>query len=300
MLRRAGINPASLADPEQLIPAAPVVGLLEDSARESGCEQFGLLLAETRSLASIGAVSLLLKHQHSAREVIEAIVEYQALMAEALDYSIEEIGDTIVLRADLVAGVAAPQASEFTMAMFCRAVGGVVSWRPERAHFIHQAPGSLDVHARIFQCPLVFASEFNGFVTSAEALDAPNPAAQPIMAEHARRYLEMLAPGSGGGSTAERVCRSLGALLPAGATLERVAENLGLHPRTLQRLLEQDGRDLRFLAQRGAAGPGCAASFGHRAKHHVGRPDARLCDSQLLQPLVPQGVRNVAGGLARR
>jgi AraC-like DNA-binding protein len=247
MLRRAGINLRSLADPEQLIPAAPVADLFEDSARESGCEQFGLLLAETRSLASIGAVGLLLKHQHSAREVIEAIVEYQGLMAEALDYSIEQVGDTIILRTGLVAGLAGPQASEFTMAMFCRTVGGVVSWRPESAHFIHQAPRSLDVHARIFQCPLVFGSEFNGFVTSAEALDTPNPAAQPIMAEHARRYLDMLAPDSVDGSTVARVCRSLGALLPAGATLERVAENLGLHPRALQRLLEQEGETFASL-----------------------------------------------------
>lgn len=248
MLRRAGIDLDTLSDSERLIPAAAVVNLLEDSARESDCAQFALLMAETRSLASIGALSLFLKHQRSAREVISALLEYQALLAEALHYSLEEIGDTVILRTDLVAGLGAPQASEFVMAMFCRGVAGIVSWRPESAHFTHEAPAKLNIHARVFKCPLLFGAEFNGFVTSAEALDTPNPAAHPDMAEHARRYLEMLVPNSEERSIALRARRSLDALLPSGnATLDRVAEDLGLHPRALQRLLEKHGSSFASL-----------------------------------------------------
>ena len=247
MLRRAGINPESLTDPEHPLPAEPVVKLFEDSARESGCDQFGLLLAESRSVESVGAVSLLLKHQGTVREVFGAIVEYQGLMAEALAYGIEEIGDTFIIRTELAAGLGGPQTTEFMMAMVRRIVGAIVDWSPESAHFIHEAPRLLDVHARIFQCPLAFGSDFNGLVSSASSLDKPNPAAQSILAGHARRYLAMLAPGSGGGSTGERVRRSLASLLPAGATLERVAENLGLHPRALQRLLEQEEQTFASL-----------------------------------------------------
>lgn len=248
MLKRAGISLDMLCDPERLIPAAPVINLLEDSARESGCAEFALLMAETRSLASIGPLSLFLKHQESAREVIAAIVEYQALLADALHYSVEQDSDTIVIRTDLVAGVGARQACEFVMAMFCRVVGAVVSWRPESAHFTHEASARLNIHARVFKCPLLFGAEFNGFVTSAEALDTLNPAAHSDMAEHARRYLEMLLPNLDERSIASRARRSLEALLPSGnATLERVAENLGLHPRALQRLLEKQGSSFGSL-----------------------------------------------------
>ena len=62
MLRTAGIDPASLADPDAQIPGRPVGNLLEESARESGCMGFGLLMAESRTLASLGAISLLLRH----------------------------------------------------------------------------------------------------------------------------------------------------------------------------------------------------------------------------------------------
>ena len=78
MLRRAKIDPAALADPDHLLASAPVTKLLEESARESGCLSFGLLMAEPRSMASVGALSLLLTHQPTARDVVEAVVRYQA------------------------------------------------------------------------------------------------------------------------------------------------------------------------------------------------------------------------------
>ncbi len=136
------------------------------------------------------------------------------------------------------------------MGMICRIISEVVCgrWRPESAHFVHPAPRDLSVHRRIFQCPLVFESEFNGFACSAASLDAPNPAAESVMARHAQRYLDMLVPDPADGSIAERARRSLYLLLPAGrGTLEQVADNLGVHPRTLQRLLDKEGRTFATL-----------------------------------------------------
>ncbi len=92
MLRRARIDPTVLAEPDHLLASTPVNMLLEESARESGCITFGLLMAEPRSLASVGAVGLLLKHQPTARDVIEAVVQYQGLMAEVVAIGIEDGG----------------------------------------------------------------------------------------------------------------------------------------------------------------------------------------------------------------
>jgi AraC-like DNA-binding protein len=101
---------------------------------------------------------------------------------------------------------------------------------------------------RVFQCPLVFDADFNGLVCSEASLDAPNPAAESVMARHAKRYLDMLAPDPADGSMSERARRSLYLLLPAGrASLAQVGANLGLHPRTLQRELEREGRSFAML-----------------------------------------------------
>ncbi|MET1109890.1 MAG: AraC family transcriptional regulator [Allosphingosinicella sp.] len=250
MLRRADIDPAELADPEHLLDAGRVSALLEASARASSCPVFGLLMAESRSVASVGAIGLLLKHQGTAREVIEAVVQYQSLLTQVIAISTEDMEGATVVRTELSAGIGGPQSTEYLMGLFCRIVSELTGgrWHPESAHFLHDPPADLAVHRRIFQCALVFRSDFNGFVCSTGSLDAPNPAADSIMARHARRYLDMLVPDPADGSITERARRCIYLLLPAGrATLEQVGANMGLSARTLQRSLEKEGRTFATL-----------------------------------------------------
>ena len=245
MLRRARINPAILTDPEDPVAANVIGKLLEASARESGCSAFGLLMAESRSVASVGAVGLLLKYQGTARDVVEAIIRYQALMGDALLLDMEDEGGTTIIRIDIETEVGGHQGLDLLMGIACRTISELVSgrWHPECAHFIYAAPDDLSVHRRVFQCPLDFESAFNGFVCPTAWLDAPNPDAESTMARHAQRYLDALIPAPAGGSVAARTRRSLYLLVPAGrATIEQVAENLGLHPRSLQRLLGKEGK----------------------------------------------------------
>ena len=250
MLRRAGIDPADLADPDRMIPRNASAKLLDDSAAASGCESFGLLMAECRPLSSLGALDLLLQHQGTARGIVEALIRYQGLLSAAHAIGIEEVGEISIIRTDFVGGIGSRQSLELLMGVVCRTISERVGgrWHPDTTHFIHAAPADLGVHRRIFQCPLVFQSEFNGLVCSTGSLDVPNPAAESVMARHAERYLDMLVPKPADGSVTERARRSIYLLLPAGrATLEQVGKNLGLHPRTLQRLLEKEGRTFATL-----------------------------------------------------
>jgi AraC-like DNA-binding protein len=250
MLRRAGIDPAALADPDLTISRRATAELLEDSARESGCESFGLLMAECRTLHDFGALSLLMMHQQSARGVVEALVDYQGLLSGAHAVALEERDGTAVIRTEFAGRIGSRQAIDLLMGTVCRAISEVVSgrWHPESAHFMRPAPPDLSIHRRIFQCELVFGAAFNGLVCASVALDAPNPAADSVMALHARRYLDMLAPNPADGSLGERAQRAIYLLLPAGrGTLEQVADNLGLHPRMLQRQLDKEGQNFAAL-----------------------------------------------------
>jgi AraC-like DNA-binding protein len=254
-LRRSRISPAILGDPDATLPANAVADLLEDCAEKSGCLSFGLLLAESRTLPTLGPVSLLLAHQGTARDVLQAMVDYQGLMNEVMSLDIEETGQggkdgLAIIRAGFIGGYDGRQAIELLMGILCRTVSEVVGgrWHPDLAYFRHSAPDDLGVHARVFQCPLLFDADFNGLVCSKAKLDAPNPAAESVMARHARRYLDMLVPEPADGSIGERARRSLYLLLPAGrATLEQVGANLGMHPRALQRHLEREGRTFATL-----------------------------------------------------
>jgi AraC-like DNA-binding protein len=243
LLREFGIDPVVLHDPEQPIPVATVARLLEESAARACCEQFGLLMAESRSLASIGPAALLLAHEPTAGDAIDALIRHQRMFGLALDLRKEDAGDVILVRAELHGTPVMRQGSELLVGLIYRCIDAVVGgrWKPEMVHFTHSAPADNRVHQRVFRCPIEFDSSFNGFTCDRAALSAENPVGDAELAHHAERFLQLLIPTAGTPSARERVLRALRLHLPEGrGSLEQVAHNLCMTPRTLQRLLERE------------------------------------------------------------
>lgn len=245
LLAHAGLSPSQLEDPNQRIPASAAINLLEESAQLSGCETFGLRMAELRQLSDFGEVSLLLSHQRTLRDALQVIVQYRHLINDSLAIHIEEAGKTVIIREEVITDqpVRSRQASELAVAVmhrFCAALLGA-HWHPISVNFTHEAPADLTVHRRIFGCKLEFGSEFNGIVCPAADLDAANPLANEAMARHARRYLDSLQT-EGEHSLVFDVRKSIYLLLPMGrATIEQIAQTQGMNVRTLQRRLEEGG-----------------------------------------------------------
>lgn len=283
MLRNAGINPADLSDPERIFPARAAANLLEASAREADCPHFALLLAERRKISTLGPISLLLQHEATLGDFLKAFVRYQSLVTEALAMSLEDLGDTVILHIGrkIELDYQSSQGIDLAMAAVAhanRAIGGS-AWRPESAHFTRPAPLQPGFYQRFFQCPLEFDSLFNGFVFAAAALRTPNPRAELNMRRYARAYLEQLRKPEKSAPLVERMRRSLHLRLPmGGATLDQVAEDIGMHPRTLQRLLEKEGltfatvlsearRELvrRYLPEKGQSVTAVAALVGYES-----------------------------------
>lgn len=78
-------------------------------------------------------------------------------------------------------------------------------------------------------------------------LDAPNPSADPALAQLAERYVRTL-PHGAAGSLLQDVQKAIYLLLPLGeASIGRVAGALGLNERTLQRRLAQEGGEFTRL-----------------------------------------------------
>lgn len=251
LLRQAGIARSWLATPDHQIPSESVVHLLEASARASGCEAFGLLMAESRQLSNFGAISLLIAHQRTLRDVLQTIIDYRHALNEALALYVEPAGRVTVVREEVVSRALQParQGIELAVAVLhnmCRSLSGA-EWRAQSVHFTHAAPADLQVHRRIFRCKPVFDSDFNGFVCLTTDLDRANPLADPVMADYAARFV---ADHSGARHAAldQEVRRAIYLLLPMGrATIVQVAEGLGLNVRTLQRRLDETGTSFKDL-----------------------------------------------------
>jgi AraC-like DNA-binding protein len=244
MLREFGIEPKLLDGGENRIPASAVSRLLVESARRSDCESFALLLAERREFSSIGPLSLLLRHESSFRTVVQRLITYQRVVSDILELDFAEVGDEAHILIAVSPEVTNRQSIELVMALTSGFLGGAMfgGWRPAEVHFRYPAPGDDSVHRRTFRAPLLFNRPFNGFVVAAATLDRKNAYADPGFVEHAQSYVDLLAQGLPVPSFADQVRASIGLLLPSGAaTLSRVARQLGVHPRALQRRLDSAG-----------------------------------------------------------
>lgn len=245
LLAQVGLSASLLDDPNQRIAVSSVVTLLEESARVSGCETFGLRMAELRQLSDFGEISLLLSHQRTLRDALQVIVQYRHLLNDALAIHIEEAGKTVIIREEVVTeqphhGRQSTELAIGVMLRLCAALLGA-HWHPVSANFTHAAPADLAIHRRIFGCKLVFGSEFNGIVCPATDLDTANPLANQAMARLAQRYLDTLQAG-GKLSLELEMRKTIYLLLPMGrATIEQVAQTQGMNVRTLQRRLEECG-----------------------------------------------------------
>ena len=243
MLHEAQIDPRSLADPEARLPATRVTELLENSARRSRSEHFGLLMAECRTFESIGPLALLIGHLGSTREAMEAAIAYKRLLNDIIDFDLDGAAPDCV-RVGLLPQFMSRQSIDLAMAITQISLSGASrqAWRPRVVHFQHAAPFDRRAYQRLFPMPAQFGSSFDGFEFAPGGLDLPWPSASAAMARNAERLIEMAQPRSGSEPTHDRVSRAIALLLPVGrATLEGVAHSLGCGPRALQRTLEKEG-----------------------------------------------------------
>lgn len=250
LLRRAGLSPSMIANPEQMLPARSVIRLLEDSAEAAGCSTFGLRMAERRELADFGLVSLLIAHQPTLGDALSVLGEYRNRINSTLVLRVEKFGDMVLLTEmfSLDPPMLSRQADDLAYAVLdkaCRSVLGT-GWQPISISVGYEPPplSERHVYQRLFSCPVQFGSEFGGILIRSADLDRLNPRSEPSLALHARKLVEaMVDPGVR--SITKEVEEAILLLMPSGrASIGAVADSLGLNARTLQRRLAAE--DARF------------------------------------------------------
>ena len=252
-MRRAGLSPRCLDDPETPISVGAVRGLLEASAKAAGVEDFGLRLARGRRLANLGPISIVLREEPTARQALDTLSRYLRLLNASLLTRIEDHGDVVVIREEfLIEGRASiRQSIEMAVGVMYRILGELLGtgWQPRRVCFSHRPPQDVGSHRALFGPNLEFNSSFNGIVCAARDLAARLPTADTGMAPYARRFLEQ-ALSQSRTNTTDAARQLVAALLPGGrCTADQVAQHLAMDRRTLHRHLNADGETFSSLMQ---------------------------------------------------
>ncbi|CAN7727149.1 AraC family transcriptional regulator [Paraburkholderia hospita] len=245
MLRVARLPAKVLDDPNMMISIDSVGWLLEESARLSGQEAFGLLLAETRRLANLGMLALLIREEPTLRAAMQSCVRYMRLHNAGVQLWFDDAGDMVLLHVGVniqghgVSRQAVEMATGIVLRTFRMLTGN--TFRPVRVSFTHERPASLEVHRRVLGTAIKFAQEFNAIVCRGRDLDMPIPAADPALQREVKRSLEMQLANLRDDPT-QRARQIVRMLLPSGlCSVDRVAQHLGMHRRTLNRHLAAEG-----------------------------------------------------------
>jgi AraC-like DNA-binding protein len=246
MLADCHLPQRCLRDPDLKVRIDAVRELLERSAERSGAEAFGLRMAETRRLSNMGPVGLLVREQPTLRLALEALVNHGRRLNEALFLTIDETGDVVVLREELIVGQGRPvrQATELAIGVAFRTLRTFLGpdWKPRRVCFAHDAPRDRSIHDRVFGRCVEFGHDFNGIVCARRDLEVPNPNADAELARYARQLVDTdlgrVAPNA-----TTQVRDLVVTLLGTGrCTIELVAQHLGVDRRTVHRHLAGEGR----------------------------------------------------------
>jgi AraC-like DNA-binding protein len=259
LLREQGLSLAQFAETETFIPARAANGLLERSAQVTGCCTFGLRMVQGRTLANIGATSLLIAHQPNLRAALGALTEFGVRINPTLSLTLEENGDEAIFREDArLSGAGSQwQSTDLVLGVLMRLCSGVMGegWAPRGVCFTHQPPprSELGDYTRVFCCQPQFSAAFNALILVRSDLDRPNPHADEQLAAHARRLLKAV-PAVHGRSVAEDTDATIRLLLPSGrATVQACARAMGLTVRTLQRRLDAEGESFTSVLGRARA-----------------------------------------------
>jgi AraC-like DNA-binding protein len=246
LMQEFGLPHGCLAEPDLMVPAESVARLLEAAAARSGLEAFGLLMAESRKVSSLGPLGLFAREQPTLRDAVTALAHYARMLNESLTVSLEEAGDVAVLREEILVGeeVSVRQARELAVGVLFTMIRSFLGsdWRPLRVCFVHEAPRDTEVHARVLGRHVHFGQDFNGIVCARRDLTIANPNADPTVARYARQLLEIHTPAESG-RFSSKVRQLVVLQLGSGrCTVERVAQMLRVDRRTIHRRLLEEGQ----------------------------------------------------------
>lgn len=253
MLRRAGLTMRSLENPQAPISTQSVQRLLQDSARASGVEDFGLRLAATRSMASLGVISLVLKEEPTVRSALDTLCRYLTLLNASLTTEMTESDGLLCISEDFIADprMRKEQGIQLAVGVMHRILRELLgeSWQPVRVCLKQPAPSETQGFESFFGRHVEFAAAFNGIVCRVGELSHQRMGGSSAAAAFARRHLdEELARGVGSAQGHAR--QLIAALLPSGrCTASQVARHLGVDRRTLHRHLFAEGTDFSGVLQ---------------------------------------------------
>jgi AraC-like DNA-binding protein len=251
VIAQAGIEPGLLDDPENRIPFHALGSLLETCAMATGRADFGLLLGARGGTKSLGVIGQLMRNAPTlGRAIFDLCGNQQRYISGAVAYLAVRDGTAFWGYGVHIPGApAVGHICDGALGVGAKVLRELVGRAPEFVLVAQPAPRDGALYRQVFGSQVQFDAEQHAIAFPASWLSLPVKGADPAIRREVELAVEdywaRVCPGF-----VEQVVRTLRSRVVCGnASLQAVAESLGLTPRTLNRRLRAEGRTFRQLAK---------------------------------------------------
>jgi AraC-like DNA-binding protein len=256
LLKQVGLQKADLNNPENRLPQASVLQLIERAADLTGDASYGLRLGASRDPRDRGLLGFVALNSPTLMDAMTNMQRFYKIAREGGDFEIERKGAQVALRFR----VADPALrglrhnSEFLAATIVRGCRDLTcqSIFPIRAEFIHDRPSESVEYANILGCSVTFGSDWDAVIYAEETTRLPVMGADAKLLEILESTcLKLLGPTPKARDLVREVQHLIIERLPTGsASIDSIAKELSMSSKTLERRLAEQGQSFSALLDR--------------------------------------------------
>jgi AraC-like DNA-binding protein len=252
LLRRTGLIEAE-QDPDSWFSYRSYLLLLEEAARTTGCQHFGLCLSKQQDIGILGAVGFVIQQAPDLRTALRELAIHFVHHNQGATVSLSVEDGTAYWRytcklegyapmwqqSDLAAGIGID-----LMRLLWKP-----GWSPQAVYFPHALPQDVRPYKARFKCPLHFNWDSMTMAFDTAILDAPIEAANPQLHQVLIEHLGNMQLNVGD-DYCDQIRHLINQALTTGnCSIERVANFLAINKRTLQRQLKAQGTNYKNLLE---------------------------------------------------
>ncbi len=253
ILNTVGVSHRQICSGEGTLALHKVVDVLNKAAEASSCEYFGLLIAKHQPPARFAMIGQLIRFSNNLGMAINDAIQFSLLNSEFTRWETRAEHDSFSVIRKTRANLDVPmfQLRTLAIAVVYKAINAICQRRINlrQVNFSVASPARPERFEQFFGAPVLFNQMESSLVLSTTSLETPLPTADPqvraLLLEHLQRVVETQSPAS---TLVDRVRlyieRTIGS---RECHLEGLCASWGVHPRSLQRSLQEHGTSFRQL-----------------------------------------------------
>jgi AraC-like DNA-binding protein len=242
-----GVEPARVKSPDAPVPIETYLLIQDEAAVFVNDSYFGLHMGEFAKAGSWSILGYMMMNCKDVGEAFEKSVRYARIIGNLIEARLERKSTK-----SKITFFTAPHAPEMSRHCFDTIFSSSVRMmrnftgvniQPLDVTFSYPEPKARSEYERIFHCPLLFDQKENSFTIDTSILDTPILMANPGLLEYFEKYAQdFLAEMESQNEYTRIVTRIILACLDDEAlSIEKVAREMAISVRTLQKRLEEEG-----------------------------------------------------------